>query len=267
MSTTETITISCLIYCNNPAFCGEVIVACAPRSIDIPSNATTITIDRSTATFPRFLSFNAFKRIGNRNFYILVDNVSRGASLTLSLNDLNFERQDAEKLEILQAIDEFEARFISISGYINSYASGCSADTICERETARIRFLQDSTLLKEYIVNVRAIIVSSRIVARATHWPPGNSRRFTIPEILRDKIDRIIVRKGFCDEYADIKLYIKLIYTDNSSEYFIIDEQHDTAITVRKPLSAYAILSSVSTATIGIRSCYIADIMLVPKPF
>jgi hypothetical protein len=208
-----------------------------------------------------------FKKIGNRNFYVSINNIDAGSSLTLDLNSLHFERQDAEKLETLQAIDEFEIRYISIEDYIDSYASGCTADTICERQTATIRIFRDSTLLKEYIVNVRAIIVSSKIVDRATYWPPENSNRYNIPEILRNKIDRIVIRKGFCDEYADIKLYIKLIYTDNSSEYFIIDEQHDTAIIVKKPLQAYAVLSSTSTATTGIRSCYIADIMLVPKPF
>ena len=267
MSTAETISISCIVYCDDPEFCGVVIVSCAPKAIDIPSNATSVVVDRSTATFPRVLSFNLFKKVGNRNFYVSVNNVDAQDSLTIDLNDLNFERQDAEKLEILQAIDEFERRYISIEDYINSYASGCSADSICERQTARIRFLQNSTLLKEYIVNVRAIILSSTIAKRSTHYPPQSSGRFTIPEIIQNKIDRLIARKGFCDERGDIKLYIKLIYTDNSYEYFIIDEQHDVAIAVKKPLQAYAVLASTSTATMGIKSCYIADIMLAPKPF
>jgi len=267
MSTIETIAISCIIYCNNPSFCNPVIVTCTPKSIDIPSNATSITIDRSMATFPVLLSFNTLKKLTGRNFYTSINNVRAGTIITLDLNNLNFERQDAEKLEILQAIDEYEIRYISITDYIDSYAEGCTVDSICEKETTRIRFLQNSTLLKEYIVNARAIAVSSKIVDRATFWAARNSARYNIPEIIQNKIDRIIVRKGFCDEHGDIKLYVKLIYTDNSSEYFIIDEQHDTAIIVKKPLQAYAVLSSTSTATTSIKTCYIADIILVPKPF
>jgi hypothetical protein len=267
MSTTETKTISCIAYCNNPAHCYAVVVSCTPITIDIPSDTTSIIIDRSSTAYPRSLSFNTFRRIGNRNFYTSINDVSIGSTATLNLNNLQFERQDIEKLEILQAITYFEARNISIFDYINSYASGCVADTICEKEAARLRLYSGETLQKEYLINTRAIILSTVVAHHATYFSTGTSVRYIIPAIISDKIDRIIIRKGFCNESGDIKLYIKLIYTDNSSEYYIIDEQHDTAIIVKKPLQSYALLSSLSTATGTAYTCYVADILLVPKPF